>query len=64
MIEIEKIPSPTCDSCGSYHVIFTDDGFECDNCNSITVQTSDLLKQRDKLKKLTLDNFGEIDEIR
>jgi len=59
-MKVEKILSPTCNSCGSYYVILTDEGFECDDCKRVTAQTSDLLKTKeDKLEKLTLNDFGE-----
>lgn len=60
-MKIEKIPSPTCENCGSYCVILTNEGFECDDCRRVTAQTSDLLQsKKNKLeKRLTLNNFGE-----
>ena len=61
-MEIEKIPSPTCENCGSYCVILTDEGFECDDCNRVTAQTSDLAKkEKDKLE-LTLKNLENVYE--
>jgi len=29
---IEKVPNLACEKCGSFHVIMTDDGPECDDC--------------------------------
>lgn len=60
---VEKIPSPMCDECGSYCVILTDNGFECDDCKRITAQISDLSKiKNDKLER-TLKNLENINEI-
>lgn len=33
---IEKIPSLRCDKCGSWAVIMTNNGIECDDCSRIT----------------------------
>ena len=59
-MKIEKIPSPKCENCGSYCVILTDEGFECDDCNRITAQTSDLMqKEKSKLES----NFKDLEKI-
>ena len=62
MIKIEKVPSLTCNNCGSCYVIMTEKGAECDDCKRITAQTSDLLISQNNKLKLTLNNFGEINE--
>lgn len=33
MVKVEKIPSIKCEKCGSFQVILTDNGPECDECN-------------------------------
>ncbi len=33
-IVIQKIPSLTCKKCGSTHVMMTNDGPECDDCDA------------------------------
>lgn len=42
-MKVEKIPSITCDKCGSYQVILTEDGPECDECNRHAATRDDLL---------------------
>lgn len=32
-MEAQKIPSITCEKCGSFRVMMTSDGPECDDCN-------------------------------
>ncbi len=32
---IDKVPSPTCPTCGSYKVIITSAGIECDECTRV-----------------------------
>lgn len=39
-VEIEKIPSLQCSTCESTYVIMTDEGPYCDDCNRVTVQSS------------------------
>lgn len=34
-MEAEKVPSPTCSTCGSYQVIITSAGIECDECSRV-----------------------------
>lgn len=31
-MEVQKIPSLTCEKCGSFRVMMTNDGPECDDC--------------------------------
>lgn len=62
-MKIEKIPSLICEDCGSYCIIKTDEGFECDECNRITAQTSDLLKSENNKLKLTLKILERINEV-
>jgi len=62
-MKVEKIPSPMCENCGSYCVILTDEGFECDDCDRITAQTSDLLKDKKDKLELNLKNLEKIDEV-
>lgn len=60
MIIIEKIPTLICDICESSCVIMTNKGIECDDCNRITAQTSDLTKQKkNKLEKLLTPTLTE-----
>jgi len=42
-MKVEKIPSVTCNNCGSYQVIITEDGPECDECNRHVAARDDLL---------------------
>ena len=37
MVEVEKVPSVTCEKCGSFQVIVTDKGPECDECNRLVI---------------------------
>jgi hypothetical protein len=62
-MKIERVPSLICENCGSYCVILTDKGFECDDCNRVTAQTSDLLKNKKDKLKLNLKTLEKIDEI-
>lgn len=56
-MKIEKIPSLTCDDCGSSCVTMTDKGIECDDCNRVTVQTSDFIRRKkNKLEKTLTSN--------
>lgn len=45
---IEKIPSLSCEKCGSLSVIMTDKGIECDDCSKITANSVsiEVLKER------------------
>lgn len=65
MIEIERVPSVTCDECDSEYVIITKNGKECDDCNRITVNTSDYIqnKKNKKEKLLNLNMNGEMNEV-
>jgi ribosomal protein L37AE/L43A len=56
VIEVEKIPNLECEVCGSFYVTMTEKGIECDNCDKITANTSDWLKEKNN--KLTL-KYGE-----
>jgi hypothetical protein len=62
-MKIEKVPCPTCENCGSYCVMLTDEGFECDDCNRVTAQTSDLVKRKKSKLVLNLKNLEKIDEV-
>ena len=62
-MKVEKIPSLICNECGSYCVTLTDEGFECDDCNRITVQTSDLLKERIRILETNLKKLEKINEV-
>ncbi len=31
---VEKVPNLTCNKCGSFRIMITDDGPECDECDS------------------------------
>jgi len=56
-MEIEKIPSLMCDKCGGTNAMIVDGVLECDDCERITAQSSDLLKS--KQKTVILLNNGE-----
>lgn len=60
---VEKVKSPVCKDCGSYCIILTENGFECDDCTRITAQTSDLLKHRKKKFETTFKRMERINEI-
>lgn len=62
-MKIEKIPSLICENCGSCYIMKTDEGFECDECNRITAQTSDLLEEENSKLKLTFKNLERINEV-
>lgn len=42
-MKVEKLPSVTCEKCGSYQIMLTDTGPECDECNRYMVARNDLL---------------------
>jgi hypothetical protein len=66
MIGVQKIPSLTCKKCGSFKVMITDDGPECEECSSLSpapckrVSMSREVEYLDYLERQL--NFKEISE--
>ena len=52
--KVEKVPSLRCEKCNSTHVIMTDSGPECDDCDRITVW----------VEEKELENLERCDSIR
>jgi len=44
-IKIEKVPSITCKKCGSFRVMITDNGPECEECDIRPHPTMDLTEE-------------------
>ena len=43
--KIEKVPSLKCDKCGSFRVMMTDDGPECEECSSPAIMNINLSQE-------------------
>lgn len=58
---VEKVPSLRCPACGSEYVILADNKIECDDCNRVTANTSDLTKtKKQEVEKILTSNLREI----
>ncbi len=57
---VEKVPSLTCEKCGSFRVVMTDDGPECNDCDIKAQSFTDLSKEVEYLVYQL--NIKEIEE--
>ena len=59
-MEVEKVPSLRCEECDGVSITIVDGIPECDDCNAVTAQTSDFLKEKNKKLLLMSGDFNEI----
>lgn len=71
-IEIEKVPSLTCNKCGSFRVMMTDDGPECSDCETsgrapnvpLSAEVEYLIYQLNLKEMETDEAFGSIQDCK
>lgn len=62
-MKVEIIPSAKCDVCGSYQVIITPDGKECDECSRHIPATITNNSKNEKLS-LGLDISEDVEDLK